>query len=101
MVSFTDHYNANFIDRFPSYTKIGKYLRYFNNSLLCKPEFSLTTKTFFIKNKKHNYSSASEWWENNKSSFKENPRIFSENSTKYQNFNTKKKTAKLIQKRKF
>ena len=47
MVSFTDHYNAIFIDRFPSKTKIGKDSWYFNNSLLCKPEFSLTTKTFF------------------------------------------------------
>ena len=47
MVSFTDHYNAIFIDRFSSKTKIGKDSWYFNNSLLCKPEFSLTTKTFF------------------------------------------------------
>ena len=47
MVSFTDHYNAIFIDRFPSKTKIGKDSWYFNNSLLCKPKFSLTTKTFF------------------------------------------------------
>ena len=46
MVSFTYHYNAIFIDRFPSKTKIGTDSWYFNNSLLCKPEFSLTTKTF-------------------------------------------------------
>ena len=48
MISFTDHYNAIFIDRFPSKTKIGKDLWYFNNSLLCKPEFSLTTKNFLL-----------------------------------------------------
>ena len=32
MVSFTDHYNAIFIDRFPSKTKIGKDSWYINNS---------------------------------------------------------------------
>ena len=42
MVSFTDHY------RFISKTEIGKDSWYFNNSLLCKPEFSLTTKTFLF-----------------------------------------------------
>ena len=46
MISFTDHYNAIFIDRFPSQTKIGKDSWYFNNSLFCKPKFSSTTKTF-------------------------------------------------------
>ena len=48
MVSFTDHYNAIFIDRFPSKTKIGKDSWYFNNSPLCKPEFSLTTDFSFF-----------------------------------------------------
>ena len=48
IASFTDHYNAIFIDRFPSKTKIGKNSWYFNNSLLCKPEFSLTTMTFLF-----------------------------------------------------
>ena len=42
MVSFTDHYNAIFIDRFPSKTKIGKDSWCFNNSLLYKPEFFKT-----------------------------------------------------------
>ena len=84
MVSFTDHYNAIFIDRFPSKTKIGKDSWYFNNSLLCKPEFSLITDfLFFIENTKHNNSSASDWWENTKSSFKEDARTFFENSKKY------------------
>ena len=48
MVSFTDHYNAIFIDILPSKTKIGKDSWYFNNSLLRKREYSLTTKTFLL-----------------------------------------------------
>ena len=48
MVSFTDHYNAIFIDRFPSKTKIGKDSWYFNNSHLYKLEFCFTTKTLFL-----------------------------------------------------
>ena len=51
MVSFVDHYNAIFIDRYPSKTQIGKDSWYFKNSLSCKPEFSSTTKTspFLLK----------------------------------------------------
>ena len=48
MVSFTDHYNAISIDRLLSKTKIGKDSRYFNNSLLCKPEVSSHTRLFFF-----------------------------------------------------
>ena len=40
MVSFTDHYNAISIDRLASKTNSGKGSWYFNNPLLCKPEFS-------------------------------------------------------------
>ena len=55
MVSFTDHYNAISIDRLASKTKIGKGSWYFNNPLLCKPEFSSATKTScFIKNTQKN-----------------------------------------------
>ena len=46
IVSFTDRYNAIFINTFPSKTKIGKDSWYFNDSPLCKPEFSLTTDIF-------------------------------------------------------
>ena len=53
MVSFTDHYNAIFIDRLSSKTKIGKDSWYFSDSLLCKPEVSSAIKTFFIKNTKN------------------------------------------------
>ena len=54
MVSFTDHYNVIFIYRFPSETKTGKDSWYFNNSFLCKPQFSLTTKTFIFSLKTQN-----------------------------------------------
>ena len=75
MVSFTDHYTAIFIDRLPSKAKVRKDSWYFNNFPLCKPELFLTTDfCFFIKNKKHNHSSAGDWWENTKSSFKEDAR---------------------------
>ena len=50
MVPLTDHYNAIFIDRFSWKTKIGKDSWYFDHSLLCKREFSSTTKSFCIKN---------------------------------------------------
>ena len=48
MVSFTYHYNAIFTDRVPSKTEIGRDSWYFNNSHLCKPEFSSTSKTFLF-----------------------------------------------------
>ena len=48
MISFTDHYNAISIDILPSKTKIGKDSWYFNNSLLCKPEFFSAAKTSFL-----------------------------------------------------
>ena len=62
MVSFTDHYNAVSIDRLFSKTKIGNdsWKRFMKIILLCKPEFSSTTKTFFIKNTKNNHSSESD-----------------------------------------
>ena len=54
IVYLTDYYNAIIIDRLQSKTKIGKVSWYFNNSLLCKPEFSSATKTslFLIKKTK-------------------------------------------------
>ena len=50
MVSFTDHQNAICINRFPS----KKDSWYFNNSFLCKPEFSLNRKTFLFLLKTQN-----------------------------------------------
>ena len=84
MVSFTDHYNAISIDRLSSKTKIGKdsWKRFMKIILLCKPEFSSTTKTsFFIKNTKNNHSSTSDWWEYTKYCFTENAKILSKKST--------------------
>ena len=37
------NYNVISIERLPSKNKIGKFLWYFNNSLLCKPDFSSAT----------------------------------------------------------
>ena len=86
MVSFTDHYNAISIDRLASKTKIGKGSWYFNNPLLCKPEFSSATKaSCFIKNTQKKHSSASDWWEYTKSHFKENAKILFKNSTTEEN----------------
>ena len=61
MVSCTDHYNAIYIDRFPSKTKTGKDSWYFNNPLSCKPEVFSAIKTFicFIKNTQKNKYSCS------------------------------------------
>ena len=84
MVSFTDHYNAISIDRLSSKTKIGKdsWKRFMKIILLCKPEFSSTTKTsiFLIKNTKNKHSSASDWWEDTKYCFTENAKILSKRS---------------------
>ena len=40
---------------------------------------------FLLKTRKNKHSSASEWWRNTKSSFKENSRNFSKNSTTHAN----------------
>ena len=139
MVSFTDHYNAIYIDRLPSKFKIGKDSWYFTNSLLCKPVFSSARKTsfllktqktttlqqvtrgntpnlvskrilryflisttqenitisrqnllFLLKIQKKKTSSASAWWGNTKSSFKENARTFPKSSTSQENIRTSK-----------
>ena len=88
MLSFTDYYNATSIDRLLSKNEIGKDSCYFNKSLLWRSEFSSTTKNLFflLKTLKNNYSSASDWWENTRSSFKENTRTFSKNSPHKVNF---------------
>ena len=84
MVSFTDYYNAGYIDRLSSKTKIGKdsWKRFMKIILLCKPEFSSTTKTsFFIKNTKNNNSLASDWWEYTKYCLTENAKILCKKPT--------------------
>ena len=52
MVSFVDHYSGISTDRLLSKTKIEKVSWYFNNSFLCKPEFSSATMTFLFLIKK-------------------------------------------------
>ena len=87
MISFSDHHNTLFIDRFSSKTKIGKDLWHFNSSLLEKNDFCSTTANLLsiLKTTKNNYSSASDWWEHNKCKIKGNARIFSKNSTEKEN----------------
>ena len=97
MVSFTDHFNAISFDILPPKTKIGKVSWYFNNSfflwvrvLLSYKNFSFSIKfktefTFLLKAHKNDHSLASDWWEITKSSFKENARAFSKNSTTQEN----------------
>ena len=89
MISFTDHYNAISIDRLPSKTKTGKESWYFNDSLACKTDFSSATKNLLPlpKTPKNKYSSTSDWWKFH-------------HSRKYQNFQTKRKTKKHLQKKK-
>ena len=83
-ISFSNHYNTLFIDRFPSKTEIEKDLWHFNNSLLEKNDFCSTTKNLLsiLKTKRNNYSSTRDWWEHTKCKIKDNARIFSKNSTK-------------------
>ena len=77
------NYHAISIERLPSKTKIGNFSWYFNNSLLCKPDFSSATKNLLslLKTQKSNHSSASNRWKYTKSCSKENGRTFSKNST--------------------
>ena len=83
MVYFTDHYNDIDLDRLPSKSKIGNDQWYFNNSLLCKPEFSSTTKNFLLllQSQKTSHPSAIDRRQYIHSCFKENARSFSKNST--------------------
>ena len=87
MIYFSDHYNALFIDKFSSKTKIGKDLWHFNNSLLGKNDFCSTTKNLLamLKTKRDNYSTTSDWWEYTKCKIKDNAKTFSKNSTKQEN----------------
>ena len=83
MISFSDYYNALFIDILSSKTKIGKDLLHFNNALLQNKDFCSTATNLlsFLKRKQSNYSSLSDWWEYTKNKIKETARSFSKNST--------------------
>ena len=54
MVTFTDHYNAIFIDKFPSKLKLEKVHGTLIILFYCKLEYSLITKTFFFLLKTQN-----------------------------------------------
>ena len=71
----------------PQKLKLEKVSCYLNNSFLCKLEFSSATKTFIflLKKQKNNHSLGSDWWEYTKPRFKENAKIFSENSSTQEN----------------
>ena len=98
LVSFTDPYNVIFIDRFSSKTKIGKDSWYFNNSFLCKPELSSTSKNFlFLLKNKQEVTGGKTLNILLKKMLEFLLEIFIF-SRKYDNFSTEKKTAKFIQK---
>ena len=61
MVSFTDHYNAIYIDRLSWETKIEKNSLYFNISPLCRPESFSATKTFFYKKHEKKQPLSNKW----------------------------------------
>ena len=82
MVSFTDCYNAVSIDRLPSKTKIRKDKWYFNNVSPNSPQLQ---RLFFNLKHTEKHSSARDCWGNTKSSFIENVRTFSKNSTTQEN----------------
>ena len=74
---------------------------YFNNSLLCQPNFSSAAKKLhsILKTQENNHSSAKDRWKYTKSCFKENARNSKFNhSRKYQNFKTEKEVTKPIRK---
>ena len=65
---------------------LKRILRYFLKFRHSRKYYNFKTEfAFFIKNTKNNHSSASDWWRNTKSSFKENARTFSKNSTTQEN----------------
>ena len=91
------NYHAISIERLPSNTTIGKFSWYFNNSLLCKPDFSSATKNLLSlpKTQKSSHSPASDTWKYTKSCSKKNGRTFSKNSTSQANIRISRLKKKL------
>ena len=56
---------------------------------------------FLLKAQKNNHPSASDWWENTKSAFKENARTFSENSTTEENIRIPRRQQKRCKRENF
>ena len=97
------NYHAISIERLPSKTKIGNFSWYFNNSLLCKPDFSSATKNLLslLKTQKSNHSSASNRSKDTKSCFKEDGRTFSTNRGNIRISRLKKRLRNLYKKGSF
>ena len=74
-------------------------LRYYLKTPPLKKILQFQSKICFLLKTQENHSSASDWWENTKSSFKENSRTFSKNSITKENIRLKE-GCKTIQKRK-
>ena len=93
MVFVSDHDNAIFVDRLPSKTKIGKdsWKRFRKTNLFYVSPSSpqLKRRLFLLKTQKTT-SSASVWWGNTKTSFKENARTFSKGTTTQENIRISK-----------
>ena len=66
--------------RFKKNAKISKNFTTQENITISKQNF-----LFLLKTQKNTHSSASHWWGNTKSSFKENAKTFSKNSTPQEN----------------
>ena len=102
MVSFTDHYKVIFTDRVPSKTEIEKDSWYFNNSLLCKPEFSSTSNIFLFLLETQKTATLQQVTGGKTLNLvvKKMLELFLKTLTFSikKNFNTEEKTAKLIQK---
>ena len=74
-------------------------LRYYLKTPPLKKILQFQAKFDFLLKTQENHCPASDWWENTKSSFKENSRTFSKNSTTKKNIRLKE-DCKTIQKRK-
>ena len=93
MVFVSDHDNAIFVDRLPSKTKIGKdsWKRFRKKNLFYVSPSSpqLKRRLFLLKTQKTT-SSASVWWGNTKSIFKEITTTFVRSSSTQENIRNSK-----------
>ena len=102
MVSFTNYFNAILLTGSRQKLKLKKIQGTLIISLLCKSEFSSATKTFLFLLKTTTREQVTGRKTPTKSCFKDNARTSSKNSTTLEmlEFQSWKKTANLIQKRK-
>ena len=71
MVSFTDHYNAIYIERLSSEIRKDSFLILL---FYLSPNHFLQQRLFLVKTQKSNHPSTSDWRGKTKCSFKENAR---------------------------